>query len=174
MKILVGYSDLRPEVRDALDSHSGNCEVVYQDCAASTDMYHEFLDEHWQVGLDLVIVEHDIVIDERVIPEFVACPQPWCGFGYEVAVGYGVYLGCTRFRRTLLDTVPDALELVQQETQSGVPPKAWYRLDVRLDSVLREHGFEPHLHMPPVRHLNEVSRLADPVAPWTSSESTPR
>jgi len=170
VKILVGYSQLRPEVRAALDRHADGCDVIYHDCSASNEAYHEFLDEHWQIGLDLVVIEHDIVIDERVIPEFQACPKPWCGFGYEVGVGYGVYLGCTRFRRQLLDAVPDAFDLVQQERQSGVPPKAWYRLDVRLDAVLREHDFEPHLHMPPVRHLNDVSKLADPIPVYAAGK----
>jgi len=170
MHVVVGYTNLRPEVQEALDRHAAAVEVVYQDCAHSNETYHDLLDEHWQAGTDFAVVEHDIVIDERVVPTFERCPEPWCGFGYELAVGYRVALGCTRFRAALMDAVPDLFELTQTETQSGVPRKAWYRLDARVDQILREHGYTPHLHMPPVKHLNAVQRLAEPVPVYAAGE----
>lgn len=166
MNIVCGYSNLRPEVREALDRYAAGIHVEYRDCSISNESYHDLLDEFWQIAVDLMVVEHDVVIDERVVPAFLECPEPWCGFGYDVAVGYGVYLGCTRFRGSVLEAVPDMFELVQDERQSGVPAKAWYRIDVRIDQVLRQRGYTPHLHMPPVRHLNEHNRLADPVPVW--------
>jgi hypothetical protein len=168
MRILVGYTDLRPEVSEALDRYAvpyGHT-IAYEDCRPSTDRYHEALAQEWRAGADFAVVEHDIVIDQRVFPAFEACEEPWCGFGYDAAVGYKVMLGCTRFRSELVQAVPDLLELCASETQSGVPARAWYRLDVRVDEVLRRRGYTAHLHMPPIRHLNETNRLAEPLPVW--------
>jgi hypothetical protein len=168
VRVLVGYTNLRPEVREALDRHAvpHGCEIVYEDCTPSSDHYHDTLTREWARQETFAVVEHDIVIDERVIPSFDGCPEVWCGFGYELAVGYQVCLGCTRFRAELIAEVPDLLDLVQHETQSGVPAKAWYRMDVRIGEVLKHRGYTPHLHMPPIRHLNDTNRLQDPVPVW--------
>lgn len=166
--VVCGYTNLRPETREAIERLWPDRHEL-RDVSYSAEAYHDLLDEYWQVGLDFIVIEHDIVPDERVPVEFEECPEPYCGFGYDVAVGYGVYLGCTRFRSDVLEAVPEMFELTQQETQSGVPGKAWYRIDVRLDQILRQRGYTPHLHMPPVRHLNEHNRLAEPVPYWKPS-----
>ena len=36
---------------------------------------------------DLVTIEQDNGIHESVIPQFEACPEPWCSFGYQIG-GY--------------------------------------------------------------------------------------
>jgi hypothetical protein len=173
MRILVGYTNLRPEVSEALDLYAvpAGHEPVYEDCRASNDRYFEALEHEWRAGADFAVVEHDVVIDERVMAGFQACPEPWCGYGYDIAVGYRVALGCTRFRAELMAAVPDLLERCMEETQSGVPAKAWYRLDVRIDEVLRRAGYTAHLHMPPVAHLNESNRLATPIPPWQPGDA---
>lgn len=170
MRIVVGYTHLPAEVEDALGRYAAGCDIDRRDCSSSVEAYHELLASAWQRGDDFIVCEHDIVIDERTLPEFEACEEPWCGFGYELAVGYRVALGLTRFRGELVRAVPDLFDLVQLETSSGVPPKAWYRLDVRLDQVLRERGYTPHLHMPPVAHLNGRQRLESPVPVYAAGK----
>lgn len=165
MITLCAHTNLRPETREAVARLWPAAEFV--DVTGSETAYHEALDERWQAGVDLIVIEHDIVPHDQVAAEFAECPEPWCQFSYELAVGWvgqplgpPSALGCVRFRASLLEAEPDAIEAAGQTDNTGVPRNAWYRIDCRLNLVLHERGYRPHTHLPPVAHLNPVQRLA--------------
>ena len=167
MIVLCAHTDLRPETQEAVSRLWPHAEFV--PVGHSNTAYHEALDERWQAGVDLVVIEHDIVPHDYVAEAFEACPKPWCQFSYELAVGWvGVgdgaqsALGCVRFRHQLLEAEPDAIEAAGRTDNTGVPENAWYRIDARLNLVLHERGYRPHTHLPPVTHLNPKQKLAHP------------
>lgn len=157
MNVLCAHTNLRDETREAVTRLWPHVELV--DVTHSTTGYHEALDERWQAGCDLVNIEHDIVPHDGVPAAFADCPEPWCVFLYELAVGFIPALGCARFRAELLAAEPDAIQSAGETDNTGVPANAWWRIDVRLDRHLRDRGYTPHIHEPPVVHLNERQKL---------------
>lgn len=165
MKIAVGWTELHPDTRTALEAHAElqGHELDIRDCRSRITGYHELLEHHWRAGADFTVIEHDIVINETVMPGFEACPHVWCVHLYELASGFvpGV-LGCVRFRSELLLAEADAMTLAGESDSSGVVARAWYRIDVRLDKILRDRDYRPHIHPGRVEHRNERQKLADP------------
>lgn len=169
MRVLCCYANndgrsLRAETRAAIESFCPDAEFV--DCTRSQTLYHETLERYWQAGSDWMNVEHDIVIDDCVPDTFQKCREPWCVFMYELACGFTPgALGCVRFRSQLMAELPDAMRDAGRADTSGVVAGAWYRTDVRLDRILRDRGYLPHIHGR-VQHLNEKQKLADPEAAY--------
>lgn len=159
MRVLCAWTQLRPETRAALDEHARDHEVIYEDCRGREEAYFEAIERLWNAGASFVTVEHDIVIHDQVFQGFQECQEPWCGHAYDLAVGLRPALGCTRFRAELLAAMPDAMAETKLEATSGVPPMAWYRIDVRLEQILQKAGYRQHVHEPPVVHLNETNRM---------------
>lgn len=157
MLVVCGYTNLRPEVQAALAEHAPDAWV--RSVAGDERAYHRLLCEAWAAGTDMLVVEHDIVLEPHVIGELDACDEPWCGFVYDLAVGYKVCLGCTRFASALVQAEPNAMLRAGDSDNSGVNERAWYRIDVRLDRILRDRGYTPHPHWPPLRHLNDTNRM---------------
>lgn len=164
MNIMLGYVDgrLHPETVHSLDYYSlGTAEYV--DASGDPFAYWRAMSRFWVSGDDLMTVEHDNVIHGQVIPQFLECPEPWCSFGYPTKPGepYNllvVGLGCTRFRKELLAACPPHLvDEVQGACKDcrGVPG-CWRHCDVRIRTVLYAAGYKPHVHYPPVGHLNAV------------------
>ena len=116
--------------------------------------------EYWRSAEDdLLIVEQDIVIHEDVIPQFEACPEPWCLFpfphysqpdGELMTTG----IGCNRFRREFLEQV--TVEDVEAQGGNCIRcegnPKCWAHLDGRTREAGEAKGFKIHVHYPPVGH----------------------
>ena len=77
MRVTCFYWDLHPEAKAALPA---DAELVWT--GPDDDGYWRELSARWDGTRDLVVIEHDIVIHDRVIPQFAACPAPWCEFPY--------------------------------------------------------------------------------------------
>lgn len=132
------------------------------------ELYVRALIEFWEPDDDLLVVEHDIVFDGGNVAELEACTEPWCGFVYSISTQYKACLGFTRFRRELIEAMPDAMVRAAEArydridpnrvVPDGMPPYAWVRQDVRLEQVLNNAGYRVHEHWPPVEHLNPVQR----------------
>jgi hypothetical protein len=138
----------------------------------------------WESGGDLIVIEQDIGIHEGVIPEFSACPEPWCAFQVNIAGGLSARgLGCTKFSQEIRGkvTVQDIMCPVPHLDDSrcgGVYCGAWSpgmsachnrhrgcrdcgsfchrHLDGPVCDALKLIGGldEPHVHYPPVRHFH--------------------
>lgn len=108
----------------------------------------------WSTGDDLIIIEHDVVIHDRVLPAFWRCPKVWCVYPYHVAGSWVTGLGCVRFRGGLLDVLPSAVRDANTIDDDGLRAGDWRRMDVRIAKVLHTLGVHEHIHWPPVTHLH--------------------
>lgn len=116
--------------------------------------YSRVLRDAWLREGELIIVEHDIVINDQVLPGFKGCSQPWCGNPYPVGYALLVALGCTRFSAHLKHALPGLMdEAAAIELDGGnVPAGDWRRMDIRIGAALEAHGHQRHWHQPPVEH----------------------
>lgn len=125
----------------------------------NTKQYGQILTRYWEAGDDFAVVEPDIVIREDVAETFLGCGCVYGCFPYAWRTDVGPALGCTWFRSPLLRDYP---RLMREVTADGV---GWNQLDVVLmrHHLAREHGLQPHVHLPAVTHLNPSKQL-DPLA----------
>jgi len=161
-----------PETVEALERHCP-VEPLYVDVSRSVTAYFELLTELWRdSSTDLVIVEHDMVPHAHVWTAFQRCPHPWCGFAYpKDSQPELVALGCTRFRRSLIDTANDlpGRMAAHWNDWDSMPVGHWVRCDGHLDVELRKIPYvwrgetvtyQPHKHLPTVGHVNPGERSA--------------
>lgn len=174
MRTVCGYArndarrvpGLREETRQSLLDHAPNVALRR---TGDGEEWCRLLIEFWEPVDDLLVVEHDIVFEAHHVAELEACPQPWCGFVYSISSQYKACLGFTRFRKELIEAVPDAMSRAAEcrydrndparVVPDGMPPYAWVRQDTRLAAVLENAGYRCHEHWPPVEHLNPVQRI---------------
>jgi hypothetical protein len=163
------YCTLHPATRAALSALAG--EVRYRDTSAGDHAYYRVLEEFWGTGGDLVIIEQDIVVQRDTIPGLLACPHPWCTFGYWLfgnlpggARWTDFALGCARFSASLMEHVPLSRIAGQahepgtardlRRGRSAADPTAWWNLDTSVADCLRRdielavhcHGEVEHAH----------------------------
>lgn len=108
---------------------------------------------------DLVTIEQDVAVHPDVIPQFAACPQPWCSFGWQVGPRQHStwWLGCTKFSAALQKAVD--LSGIRGHTADICMNCTEFtpchrHLDVILSAVGEYLGYEqPHVHYPDIRHL---------------------
>lgn len=160
MRVIYPHTRRHPEV---VASAPG--AALWADVSADNDAYWRALTNVWLPDDDLMVVEHDVVIHDTVISQFLECPEVWCLFGYadmcheECREAWANMTGCTRYRKELIEACPEAL--------SGIPEKFrdWHNL---CDSIagnkeggmpaplrpgsLRAAGFTHHWHTPYVPH----------------------
>lgn len=123
--------------------------------------YVRILSQYWKQGDDFAVVEPDIVVRPDVVSDFIHCEHTYCAYPYAWTTNVGPALGCTWWRSDFLKKYPDAMEEVMKRQVT------WRQLDVVLmrHILARGYGEQPHVHLPPVRHLNEAKQLlpdADP------------
>lgn len=148
MRLLVPFTVRNPEVVASVPPWA-----EWADVSADPDAYRRLLVDKWESSDDLMVLEHDVVCRDDVLEQFESCPRPWCVFGYadmchdECREAWANMLGCTRFRRELIDAVPDAVtDITEREHQ------IWTNLCDGIGLNLRAAGFEHHWHRPYVDH----------------------
>ena len=119
---------------------------------------------------DLVIIEQDIVIHDQVVPQFQACPQPWCAFDhfpyYTLAPADFKVIGCVRYRAEVQRDIDPGRYLAlfpggkhDADDECTTRKICWRHVDQALAWTV---GGQPHLHekqdpsyrgQAPVRHL---------------------
>jgi len=152
---------LHPQARQSFRKHAPLGEVVQAD-AADWRAYWRVIAARWGRGDDLLIVEHDVILHEAVLPQLESCLEPWCLFPYRHP-GCGpsgwmmTGLGCTRFRREFQDRV--TLEEIASQAGNcsrcdGKERKheCWMHLDGRIREAGERLGFTAHAHWPSAGH----------------------
>jgi hypothetical protein len=153
---------LWPATAAALAAHAPGAEIIpipADDISQPWDTYAS----RWGAG-DLVVIEQDVVIHDGVIPQFEACPEPWCLFpARHYAAGPGGWMTtgimCNRFRREFMQAVPvSAVEAVPGSCHRclGADPKCWAHLDGKTRAAGEAAGFTIHVHWPSVGHRESV------------------
>jgi hypothetical protein len=152
MKVLCPYTKINPLTAEALDLYAPDAERVelqgagYVANNTQDFQYGNLLLSWWRRGEPFVLVEHDIVLHDRVIPEFEECDHDWCTFSYSTARRGTLYqsLGCVRFSaRLLAATQADAGYL-------RICP--WWANDQAIAKICGRAGFAAHTHWPMVEH----------------------
>jgi hypothetical protein len=113
------------------------------------ESYHELLRRCWATGMDFLVVEHDVVVNDPALDDLIACPEPWCAQPYLVAGEVQTALGCTRFRGEFTQKWPEAIDLIGEHVG-----KHWATLDAALTTLLGLVGVRCHAHAIEVEHLN--------------------
>jgi hypothetical protein len=138
--VLVPYTVKHPFTEQGLDG----MDASWIDVSHSPYDYWRALCDWWSDYF--TIIEHDVRANRKVFYEFYLCPEAWCTFRYSnfsdedaEAWHYGI-LGCTRFRREIIDAVPNALIDLEWRFRD------WHHVSTGLGKTLREAGFEPHVH----------------------------
>ena len=153
------YAKVWPEARELVHQYAPEAEFVW----TGADDHHYWRETASRWGLDdLVTIEQDNAIHENVIPEFKACKEPWCSFGYQI----GAYIcttggGCRKLSLQAQQRVP-VLNLLYADPHAGIPDiggcpdcaaLCWRHMDTRISAALGRAGFRVHVHKPDIRHL---------------------
>ena len=162
LKILVPFTEIDPRTEAALkqfapdpfefdkefyartgkhakeqDFDEHGCPKYLHTPADNPYAYWERLQAYWGQGDDLIVIEQDIVIDERVIPAFRDCRHDWCTFAYPLYdKGEWMFwcLGCVRFSAEV------------QEKHPLIPHSTWFRLDTAIRDTFWRSRIWPHCH----------------------------
>lgn len=100
----------------------------------------------WRDRAGFMIIEQDIAFEPQQLLTVLDCARPYCAGVYEWTTNIGPALGFTKFGPELVQSVP----------VPGLARVPWQQLDTYLmrDVLGCRYGWQPHLHLPPVRHLN--------------------
>jgi hypothetical protein len=108
---------------------------------------------------DLAVIEQDVIIHGGVLPQFAACPEPWCLFPvrhYSEGGGFGTTgIACNRFRREFMQAVPVSAVEARYGSCSrcdGADPHCWAHMDGRVREAGEAAGFRIHVHWPSAGH----------------------
>lgn len=143
--VLPHAGGLSTEVADALRAWD---DVMVVGCEGE-ESYHELLRRCWATGMDFLVVEHDVVVNDAALNDLIDCPEPWCAQPYLVAGEVQTALGCTRFRGEFTNRWPDAIDLIGEHVS-----KHWSVLDAALTTLMELVGVRCHAHAIEVEHLN--------------------
>lgn len=165
MKLLVAAlpGQWRVESRRALGKHWRRPnELDFRLIEKGDDSaYPKILAELWAQKQDFAVVEPDIVIRADVAEEILHCDCQYGCFPYAWTTDVGAALGCTWFRSSFLEKYPNAMREVMAKNIT------WRQLDVVLmrHILARKYKEQPHIHLPPVVHLNEAKQLLSEASP---------
>lgn len=158
LTILCAYTDLRPETKQALDPWGPE----YVDVSSSPQAYWSAVRDRWTGERDLVIIEHDVVVHDQVMPEFAQCDRLWCTFPYPCAQGgqFETGAGCARYSKYLQRFIP-ASEIEEKAVHwvyCDCPPECspgicWHHMDAYLVGAFQRYDISLHLHEGAVGHV---------------------
>ena len=138
----------------AIEQHWGdaNYHVLSAD---DPQAYAKTLNLYWRSGEGLFVVEPDIVIRADVVEAALYCDCQYGCYPYPWLTDVGPALGCTWFRGSFTRKHPKAIE---EALQARI---TWKQFDVYLmrNVLARQHKEQPHVHLPPVVHLNPLKQL---------------
>lgn len=151
MKIIVPYVEnhLHRETKARFEGHAEFIDVT------GDEAYFHLLCALWRGQEPFLLIEEDIIQDWGVIEGLERCPEPWCVCPYRLTrpflnMFHDCALGCTRFRPELIHFD------LYEKLSANAPWRDWRWLDSGVNYVLREEGYQPHIHWPAV-HLHEYS-----------------
>jgi hypothetical protein len=152
---------LWPGTKESLARYAPDAEIIP---IPADDISRPWADYAARWGQDdLVVIEQDVIIHADVLPQFAACPEPWCLFParhYATAGGWMTTgIMCNRFRMEFMQAVPvEAVEAVPGSCGScrGVNPRCWAHLDGKTREAGEAAGFRLHVHWPSVGHRESL------------------
>ena len=110
-----------------------------------------------------MVIEQDVIIHADVLPQFEACPEPWCLFPARHYATPGGWMTtgimCNRFRREFMEAVPvEAVEAIYGSCGAvrRREPEVLGHLDGKTREAGEAAGFKIHVHWPSVGHRDSL------------------
>ena len=159
---------LWPATAASLAAYAPGAEIIPIPAADISRPWAD-ISARWGTG-DLLYIEQDIILHADVLPQFEACPEPWCLFphphhSHPDGELHATGMGCNRFREEFMRAVSvEAVEAVYGSCSrcGGVNPKCWAHLDGRINEAGEAAGFRLHVHWPPVGHRDVTPGEPEP------------
>lgn len=149
MRVVVPFIEIHPAADAALRKIALQAERV---AVEKTFGYSQLLARLWAERQSFLNVEQDVELTLRAYRQALYCRCEWGVSPYRGSgTGQNLFkrsLGCTRFRSSLLERLPMAVNDANSIDDEGstTPPGHWKRLDGRLSHVLDKANVKPHLH----------------------------
>jgi hypothetical protein len=123
----------------------------FLDTSRSDTAYAELIMALWGDGESFLVVEADMAFEPGQLQALIECERSYCASPYVWSTNVAPALGFTAFKSDLLAEIP-------------VPRLGgthYRQVDVVLMRFIlgQVYGRQPHLHLPPVRHVNEKQAL---------------
>jgi hypothetical protein len=154
--ILVPYVDgmIRPETTEAVTRYNAT-QVFYPLDPAEDGAYGRVLDQFWDIGGDLLVIEQDMVPTHYQIASILACPEPWCTTPYHYGDGrYIASLGFAKFSHDLRQAHPAAAILASRDNKGVAYRAHWKSISENLARQLTRWHVPQHQHEGHVTHLH--------------------
>jgi hypothetical protein len=163
-RLVVPYTNLRPETYRATRSWPN---VTYRYVGDSDTAYAEWLSELWAEGEGFIVCEHDVEPAPGALQELADCEHGYCAFPVALSVYLAPCMSLTKFSGAFLREHPDVMERAMRVPTNHGAPGHYRQLDTVIQQtiLLKRYGSQPHVHLPPARHLNPVKSLLVPDAP---------
>jgi len=108
----------------------------------------------WKKQEDFTIVEQDILPAQKDLDDFDSCPEVWCcnPYDYEGKNGKSIAiacLGCTRFRKGIIEQVPNLFEIIASYDSGTMSWNQfhWVHLDGLIwRTLFYKFGLRAHIH----------------------------
>lgn len=144
----------------AIEHHWGDADFHVLSTKDPTH-YIRVINDYWKAGVGIFVVEPDIVIRPDVVEAVLYCECEYGCFPYQWLTNVGPALGCTWFRGSFMRKYPNLIQTVLQSRVS------WKQFDVFLmrNLLARQFNEQPHVHLPPVDHLNPNKQLMEGADP---------
>ncbi len=153
---------LHPETRAAIEAYREDADwVVHEIDAADEFAYGRILRDYWEQGESFINIEPDIVPRPDVFEALNECGCEYGAFPYSWGTDVGVALGCTWWKDSFIARYPNAM-------REAVGANVGFRqLDVVFQRhiLARNHGEQPHMHLPAVEHKNPSKQLLPEASP---------
>ncbi len=152
--IYVPFTRLYPRAAFALASWNPTYVPMYADRS-----YLDYWETRWEECREFINAEHDVVPDEQSIPSLLACPRPWCFFGYDP---HKFPFGLVRMKAEVITRLPEVWSTLEKRMVEITPSLQWHGWPLWsfLDSWFVEYAKEQEVY--PHRHFPDVVNLAQP------------
>lgn len=118
MNVYIPWTFLHPPTWDLLAPF----EPIGVDVSGDDGAYLRYFVERWREREPFVNVEHDMLVHPAQIDQLIACPEPYCAYGYE-RPGQFPWFGVVRFRPEIMDRMPLVWDELQEWAEC--PPREW-------------------------------------------------
>lgn len=150
-RVIVPYVGKPPNIQRNILA-AMHIEPEYIDVSGDNWNYWRLLSRLWSEGEQFMILEHDMLPWPGAIHLAWQCEEPWCVYPYLIGGRYStVGHGCVKYGVEILEGAPNAVK--------NVGRKHWSTLDSHTIHAVRKAGFKPHVHQPPIIHLNAKHSL---------------
>jgi hypothetical protein len=140
MRVIVPYTQISRDCAECLERFAPHAERVY--VGGDPLDYWRLMCWVWGDREDFAVIEHDTLFDADAITALETCSEPWCS---ELN-----YFQMTRFRREMMEALPDAFEAIRPSWRH------WTALEAGVHDAFEEEFGGLHRHLGPGGPRNDT------------------